>query len=100
MDQIERISHYEELLDRVAAAAKGLELALEEYRAAQDAARELDAYYGGEEWKQDFADDEAGKLPRDLKRGVLSEDAAYDALCANRALLARMLETVTQALGD
>ncbi|MBQ5443336.1 MAG: DUF4298 domain-containing protein [Oscillospiraceae bacterium] len=100
MEQIERITYYEGLLDRVSAANAGLERALAEYRDAQAAARELDTYYGGEEWKQDFADDEAGKLPRTLKRGVLSEDAAYDALCANRALLTQMLETVAQALRD
>lgn len=100
MEQIERITYYEGLLDRVSAANAGLERALAEYRDAQAAARELDTYYGGEEWKQDFADDEAGKLPRTLKRGVLSEDAAYDALCANRALLTQMLETVAQELKD
>ena len=100
MEQIGRITYYEGLLDRVSAANAGLERALAEYRDAQAAARELDTYYGGEEWKQDFADDEAGKLPRTLKRGVLSEDAAYDALCANRALLTQMLETVAQVLRD
>lgn len=100
MEQIERITYYEGLLDRVSAANAGLERALAEYRDAQAAARELDTYYGGEEWKQDFADDEAGKLPRTLKRGVLSEDAAYDALGANRALLTQMLETVAQVLKD
>jgi hypothetical protein len=100
MEQIGRITYYEGLLDRVSAANAGLERALAEYRDAQTAARELDTYYGGEEWKQDFADDEAGTLPRTLKRGVLSEDAAYDALCANRALLTQMLETVAQVLKD
>ena len=100
MEQIGRITYYEGLLDRVSAANAGLERALAEYRDAQAAARELDTYYGSEEWKQDFADDEAGKLPRTLKRGVLSEDAAYDALGANRALLTQMLETVAQVLKD
>jgi len=37
-------------------------------------------------------------LPADLKRGVLSEDGAYDVLTDNRELLARMLETVAQAM--
>ena len=27
---------------------------------------------------KDYEDDEAGKLPSDLKRGVLSEDLVYD----------------------
>ena len=46
---------------------------------------------------QDFEDDEAGKIPRDLKRGVLSEDAVYDLLTENRELLVRMLRLVTGA---
>ena len=47
---------------------------------------------------QDYADDEAGKLPRDLKRGVLSEDGVYDLITENRELLVRMLRLVTTAL--
>ena len=38
----------------------------------------LEKYYASDEWKQDFADDEAGLLPADLKRGVLSEDGIYN----------------------
>ncbi len=40
----------------------------------------LKAYYGSELWKQDYADDEAGRLPADLKRGVLSEDGLWNLL--------------------
>ena len=47
---------------------------------------------------QDYEDDEAGKLPKDLKRGVLSEDAVYDLITENRELLVRMLRLVTAAL--
>ena len=41
---------------------------------------ELEAYYASDVWKQDYADDEAGLLPSDLKRGVLSEDGIYNLL--------------------
>lgn len=40
----------------------------------------LSEYYTSALWKQDFADDEAGLLPQDLKRGVLSEDGVYNLL--------------------
>ena len=43
-------------------------------------ADELEAYYKSPEWKRDFADDEAGRLPKGLKRGVLSEDGIYNLL--------------------
>ena len=98
MTQKERISYYETLLDRVSEASGQLDAALEAFAQVQPLVRELDAYYGSEEWRGDLADDEAGKLPAGLKRGVLSEDAAYDALAENRRLLDRMLEVVTQAL--
>lgn len=80
MEQIERINHMERQLEMAARAVKRLKEAMEEYDAAQEALRELEAYYGSDEWKQDFADDEAGLLPKELKRGVLSEDAIWNLL--------------------
>ena len=92
MKRVERIAYYEELLDRVTAANAELERALDAFRQALPARKELDGYYGSPKWRRDLAADEAGKLPRDLKRGVLSEDGAYDALTDSRRLLADMLE--------
>lgn len=40
----------------------------------------VSAYYISDAWKRDFAADEAGLLPKDLKRGVLSEDGIYNLL--------------------
>ena len=98
MTQIERIRHFEKLLERVTLADEELENALENFRAAREAVRELDGYYGSEDWRQDLADDEAGKLPKDLKRGVLSEDAAFNALTDYRRLLSEMLYLVADTL--
>ncbi len=42
--------------------------------------QQLSDYYGSPAWKRDFAADEAGRLPKDLKRGVLSQDGIYDLL--------------------
>ena len=86
MKRIERIEHYEALLDQIAEANRRLEEALDGFRRAEAAAAELGRYYGSNEWKRDLAADEAGKLPSSLKRGVLSEDGAYDALEENRRL--------------
>ena len=98
MDQIERITHYESALDRLNAALSALDAALEEYEAVQADRRALEAYYTGKLWRADLADDEAGRLPADLKRGVLSEDAVYDALEADRRLLAQLLKTAARIL--
>ena len=97
MTQLERIARYEALLNRVAAAAKALDAALDEFEAVQPLSRALDAYYGGADWRADLVDDEAGRLPRDLPRGVLSEDAAYDALTENRRLWERLRALAREA---
>ena len=39
-------------------------------------------YYEGGQWLSDFQLDEQGKLPHDLKRGMLSEDGVYNFLAA------------------
>ncbi len=80
MEQTERIARMEQHLEVASRAVKGLATALDDYEAAQEALRELEAYYGSEEWKQDFAADEAGRLPKELKRGALSEDDVWNLL--------------------
>lgn len=42
--------------------------------------QELIEYYENGQWLADYEADEAGLLPRDLKRGVLSEDGVYNLL--------------------
>ena len=80
MEQIERITYMEQILDEATEAVSSLSEALEKYSAVQDKLQELIAYYSSEQWRQDFDDDSAGKIPQDLKRGVLSEDAVYNLL--------------------
>ena len=79
-EQIERIRQMELRMERAAKAVMELSAALDNYEAVQEDIAALEQYYGSEEWKQDFADDEAGLLPVDLKRGVLSEDGIWNLL--------------------
>ena len=90
MKQTERIERMEQNLECVTNALRVLNDALDEYEAAQDALQELDIYYGSDTWKQDFSDDEQGRLPKDLKRGVLSEDAIWNVLEDYRTLKERV----------
>ena len=80
MEQIERIKQMEQRLERAAAAVMTLSAALDRYEEVQGDISALNEYYGSDEWKQDYADDEAGQLPPDLKRGVLSEDGIWNVL--------------------
>ena len=60
--------------------SEALHSALARYEEMMPRIRELEAYYTGPQWKRDYEDDCAGRLPEGLKRGVLSEDAVYDLL--------------------
>jgi len=84
--QIARIRAMERRMNRAAAAVKRLTAALDKWEDAQEDIAALNQYYGSDLWKQDFADDEAGLLPADLKRGVLSEDGIWNLLVDVREL--------------
>ena len=88
--QLARIRLMERHLNRATAAVKRLEAALDKWEDAQEAIAALEEYYGSDLWKQDLADDEAGRLPADLKRGVLSEDGIWNLLTDARDLTARL----------
>ena len=100
MNQTDRIKMMEEYLDNSSAAVEGLSKALDEYEAVQKQYRKLSDYYSSERWLKDFEADEAGKLPADLKRGVLSEDAVYDLVIENRDLVVRMMKIAAKAIED
>ncbi|MBQ7060742.1 MAG: DUF4298 domain-containing protein [Clostridia bacterium] len=98
MKRIDRIKAMEECLDRSAAAFKKLDEALDGYGEALADYRKLSDYYGSAKWMQDYEADEAGKLPKDLKRGVLSEDGVYDLITEHGELVARMARFVAESV--
>ena len=79
MTRIERITNMESLFDKSEEVIKRLEAALEDFAEIESDIAELEAYYD-KAWRKDFEADEAGKLPKDLKRGVLSEDGLWNLL--------------------
>ena len=90
MNQIERIAGMESSLNACKEAADALEAALEGYAAILPRLGELEAYYASPQWMRDYEDDCDGKLPPELRRGVLSEDAVYHLLEKVQALRACM----------
>ena len=89
-EQTTRIRMMERNLVRASAAVKRLETALDKWEAAQEAINALSEYYDSDVWRRDLADDEAGRLPADLKRGVLSEDGIWNLLTDTRELNTRL----------
>ena len=84
---IRRINQVEEILDTANQKMDALEKSIADLKAYQAEIKKLEAYYASPQWKEDFAMDEEGKLPKNLKRGVLSEDDIYNVLERNKELL-------------
>lgn len=79
-EQVRRIRRMEDILDRALAALNGLPKTAAQLQALRPEIDELTDYYESPQWTKDYTDDAQGRLPRDLKRGVLSQDAVYDFL--------------------
>lgn len=114
MERFERIERYEELFDSSKTAVgdiinaydeyiraiatyfdakKKYTAALKQFEQAQPNMHSLEMYYTGDEWKSDYEADEAGELPKSMKRGVLSQDGINDLLDENNKIL-EMLKTI------
>ena len=81
LEAIARVTAMEALFDALRLTAE------EDPAALADSSRleELKRYYESGEWLRDYELDEQGLLPRDLKRGVLSQDGLFDFLEEIRA---------------
>ena len=88
--RIDRIKRMESILDEANQALDDYQDALDKLQGMQKKIRKLEAYYTGGQWQKDYEYDEKGKLPADLKRGVLSQDAVDDMLERNREVLEQM----------
>ena len=80
MKRIDRITHMEALFDKSEEVVRRLEQVLEDFATIAPDIAELEAYYTSPQWRKDFEADEGGKLPKGLKRGVLSEDGIWNLL--------------------
>ena len=96
MKRVKRIEENERRFDACREAVDGLLSALDKYEKCLGDLSRLTDYYGSGTWLGDFEADEAGKLPPDLKRGVLSEDGVYNMLENNREAEIRMLGVLTR----
>ena len=89
---IERVSLMEARYDEVTRMLAALEEAIDGY---EDFRGELDAlrdYMDSGAWQKDYEADEAGRIPKGIKRGVLSQDGLYDLLQDAGGILARAKE--------
>ena len=94
--QVDRIKRMEKCLEESSKAIEKMKKALADYEKAQASYKKLCDYYGSSRWLEDYEADEKGKLPKNLKRGVLSEDGVYNIITENHDLTARLLKIITK----
>lgn len=87
-DRTDRIREMERRMDRLEHWVNTASSLLDAHASVSEDVFELSAYYESSQWMEDYEADEAGLLPKDLKRGVLSEDGLYNLLSEYRELVA------------
>lgn len=98
MNEYEHITKMENILNHQTAGLHELEEALCFIENHFDDFHALLEYYYSEQRSQDLQNDKDGKLPADLRRGVLSEDAIFDFLGDYRDTAFRMMELALKML--
>lgn len=79
-ERIHRIVDMEDILNSLATALSARAGNLDDLRRLQGPAQRLFNYYGSSLWRSDMDADEAGLLPADLPRGVLSQDGVWNVM--------------------
>ncbi len=89
---LRRIEHMEAIHDRCRTAVDALLGALEQFQACASELTELEQYYLSHQWLSDRAADQQGRIPQDLKRGILAEDTIYDLLTDHDRMMTLLRE--------
>ncbi|MBQ5312701.1 MAG: TIGR04076 family protein [Oscillospiraceae bacterium] len=87
MDRIKRIKHMELLFEKARSVIYDNNANKKDLSAIQSVICTLADYQNSGLWLSDYTADENSELPKDLKRGVLSQDGLYNLLCENERLL-------------
>ena len=93
--RIAKIEKLENDFDLVRSVADEIDEALYNFAAIQRRIERLFQYQESGEWQKDFEADENGELPKNMKRGILSEDALDELLTDVTILRERMKELVS-----
>ena len=78
---ISRINKMEEVFDELQLAFSKLNKDFLSNKKMKKKLNRLISYYENGKWLKDYQLDEQNKLPKNLKRGILSQDGGYDFLC-------------------
>ena len=90
---ITRIKEMEDRYQELTRVLGELDIAIGQYKDYKDDLDILKTYMESGQWLKDYEADEAGMVPSDLNREILSQDALYDFLEGADKILAFAKET-------
>jgi hypothetical protein len=94
--RIARLRKLEDDFNLVREVIDALQDAVEDYDAVQRRIKRLTEYQESGEWLKDFEADERGEFPKDMPRGVLSEDGLDNLLSDIASVRARIAALVEE----
>lgn len=100
MKQIERIKQMENYLDESKESIEELNKALDKYLSTDKKYQKLVDYYTSSLWMKDYEDDENNKLPKNLKRGVLSQDSVYDLINEHKEVIKKAMKIINDEINN
>lgn len=95
--KIKKITKMEKILNEQNDLLNKIEKLLDEFESKQDDFSELIKYYSSREWMQDHDLMIEGKIPQNVRCGVLTEDAVYNML-GDHLEKGKRLEEVANAI--
>uniref|UniRef100_A0AB33JIS1 DUF4298 domain-containing protein n=2 Tax=unclassified Prevotella TaxID=2638335 RepID=A0AB33JIS1_9BACT len=98
MEKYRHITEMENILDSHSRKMQELNELLESLKSSKEDYDRLMEYYYSDRRNQDLEDDRNGLIDKNLKRGVLSEDAIYDLMADNYQCCMKMLELAVDYL--
>lgn len=98
MKDYKHIKKYENILDTHREKLEELDKVLDEFENSLEGYENLKDYYGSEEFLQDYEDSNSGKIPSEIKQGVLSEDSVFDLIGDNYHMGIKLIEIGTKIL--
>lgn len=99
-DIITRVRQMEQYMDEVAEVLKSNPAQVIENEDLIKKIEILTNYMDSGQWLADYEADERGELPRDLKRGVLSQDGLYNLICDVEAFCGETFVTTETDMSD
>ncbi|MGI5949155.1 DUF4298 domain-containing protein [Peptoniphilus sp.] len=93
---IDRVRKMEEILDDYSKTLSEFNESFKHLIEAQDRYEKLKDYYGSDDYFDDLESWDRGEFPKDLRCGVLSEDAVFNLMGDNFSTAIKMLEVATE----